>query len=72
MKLEVESYIEKKGDQDVDKMDLSNFGQIKCHNCGKFGHLKKDCRAPRGGAHNLAGGSSSSKGKPGLNFSQKG
>ena len=41
MKLEVESYIEKKGDQDVDKIDLSNFNRIRCDNCGKLGHLKR-------------------------------
>ena len=43
MKLEVESYIEKKGDQDVDKMDFSSTPTVRCNNCGKLGHLKKDC-----------------------------
>ena len=52
MRLEVESYIEKKGDQDVNKMGLSNFSQVKFYSCGKLGHVKRDCRAPGGGAHN--------------------
>ena len=74
MKLEVESYIEKKSEQDADKMDLSmiNYGQKKCHNCGKPGHEKKDCRAPGGGAHNptrwineWSGGQFSGHGKKG-------
>ena len=43
MKIEVESYIEKKGDQDAAKMDLSAMPQVRCHNCGKMGHYKSEC-----------------------------
>ena len=62
MKLEVESYIKRKGDQDDEQMDLSAMPTVRCHNCGKLGHLKKHCRAPGGGAYQGTQGNSGGKG----------
>ena len=56
----------RKGHDEVEDMDIGKFGDKKCYNCNRYGHLKKDCKSKKptfgkkhGQGHGAKGGGGS-------------